>query len=155
MKKVILLMIMVILIFSIVGCRKKPGNDYDSEIGTALNVVKEAWIKYYSNFDMEPYLEIKNTRIIFIKDNAVDEYDKFAEYDYIVEFILFTNIFGSSPYYMEVTESVVVYKDGRTELQRENPLKVYRSIMYKTNYSDIIKAVVDLGSEYNQVLELN
>ena len=85
MKKAKMVMVMLVLVFSFWGCEKyKPdngvvnsGRDYDNEVKAAIDVIKGTWINVYSHLDAEPYLEIKNTRIIIIKDNAVDQFKEF------------------------------------------------------------------------------
>jgi len=54
----------------------------------------------------------------------------------------------------KASESVVVYTDGHAEVPMENPMQRYLYRTLKPDFSDITEAVVDLGSEYNQVLEL-
>lgn len=162
MKKMTMLMLLLMLISSLAGCKKNQpengaaasGSSYEKEVETAITAIKEAWLEDRGLQDVDPYLEIKNTRIIFIKDNASEE---FKNYDYVVEFILFSNYFGSAPYYenVGVNDSVVVYKDGHAEVQKQNPFVMYRSRTFESDFSNIIETIIDLGPEYNQLLDLS
>lgn len=102
------------------------------------------------NVEYNGYFEIKNTRVIEIGDTDIE---LFKDIDYIVEFVLFTDYFGSAPYYSSIgiSDTVVVYSDGTMEVPNMNLLTAYRSRYYSTDFSDIIKKVYDCKDKYNCV----
>lgn len=130
---------------------------YKPLVVPAIELLKEQWKANYTkdNLSKNGYLEIKNTRIIWINDglsesesNSVKQY--FSNVDYIVDFILYTDYFGSEPYYSNtwLDNCVIVYTDGTKKVARDQ-LDLYRSRSYNSDYSEIIKSIIDLGSEYN------
>ena len=74
----------------------------------------------------------------------------FKDVKYIVEFILFTDYYGSAPYYSEavVSNVAVIYKNGNAEITGDL-FRRYSSATYSYDYSNIIKNIVDCGSKYN------
>ena len=155
MKKLITLFLSIILMINFVSCSsfvsneeiKEPINAYDSVIKEAIDVVKDEWKNQYEEHCGDGYFEIKNTRVIEIKDNDISV---FKDVKYIVEFILFTDYYGSAPYYSEavVSNVAVIYKNGNTEITGDL-FRRYSSATYSYDYSNIIKNIVDCGSKYN------
>ena len=106
------------------------------------------------------YLEIKNARIIWVQEGLEKSDDSsaarfFGGMDYFVEFVLYTDYFGSEPYYGNawIDNCAIVYTNGAIQISRE-PLDLYRSRSYNMDYSRIIEEIVDLGAEYNAVYRL-
>ena len=153
MKKLCSLILVLCLIFSLSAC----GNDnFQKElVDEAIKELKSSWEDIYddSSVKTDGYFEIKNTRVIEIKKNDIEE---FEDVDYIIEFVLYTDYFGSAPYYSNVgvTDSVVIYDNGDMEVSNVNILRMYSSRYYTYDYSDIIKEVNDYGDKYNCVENL-
>lgn len=155
MKKLITLFFSIILMINFVSCSsfvsneeiKEPINAYDSVIKEAIDALKDEWKNHYEEHNGDGYFEIKNTRVIEIKDNDISV---FKDVKYIVEFILFTDYYGSAPYYSEavVSNVAVIYKNGNTEITGDL-FRRYSSATYSYDYSNIIKNIVDCGSKYN------
>ena len=153
MKKLITLFLSIILMINFVSCSsfvsneeiKEPINAYDSVIKEAIDVVKDEWKNQYEEHNGDAYFEIKNTRVIEIKDNDISV---FKDVKYIVEFILFTDYYGSAPYYSEavVSNVAVIYKNGNAEITGDL-FRRYSSATYSYDYSNIIKNIVDCGSK--------
>lgn len=155
MKKLITLFLSIILMINFVSCGKiglnseknEPVSAYDSVIKEAIDALKDEWKNQYEEHCGDGYFEIKNTRVIEIKDNDISV---FKDVKYIVEFILFTDYYGSAPYYSEavVSNVAVIYKNGNTEITGDL-FRRYSSATYSYDYSNIIKNIVDCGSKYN------
>lgn len=165
MKKIFLILLSFALVFSLTACNlaflhkvvdgvmeNKPEDDAMEELAeAAIELLKLEWKDIYSSDFLESdcYFEIKNTRVIEINETN----DKILKnVDYIVEFVLYTDYFGSAPYYCStgLSDSVVVYDDGTMEVSRSNVLQIYRTAYY-ANLSDVVKTVYDLGDMYNCV----
>ena len=75
----------------------------------------------------------------------------FQNVAYIVEFVIFSDFYGSAPYYGNVgyLESVAVYTDGTMEACKTNPLKEFRGKTYSTDYSEFLDSVVEYADAYN------
>lgn len=156
MKKYCIILLMLVglmLILTACGSKKKAESP---EVQKGIDALTEKWEEIYSDgrYEGDKHLEIRNTRVVQVNpDTAVAE---FQDVDYIVEFILFTDYFGSGPYYenVGVYDSVMVYKDGTVLVEARNPLSVYRGINYITDFSDIIESISDYGDAYNQTIQL-
>ena len=83
--------------------------------------------------------------------------EQFEKIDYIVEFELLSNVWNSSPYYVNrsTNSTVIVYLDGTKEISKYNPFNVYFSTNYTSDFSDIIESVEDYHGEYDQILDLS
>ncbi len=155
MKKLITLILSILIILSLVSCANNaadneindPISSYDKIVNESIDALKSEWKNIYKEYDRDGYFEIKNTRVIEIKDNDIS---LFKDVKYVVEFILFTDYYGSAPYYSEavVSNVALVYKNGEIEITRD-PFRLYSSATYSYNYSDIIENIVDCGSRYN------
>lgn len=150
MKKLYSLLLVLCLIFSLSAC----GTDKNDIVSKAVSVLENHWEDLYedSKVETDGHFEIKNTRVVNIKENNTEE---FKNIDYIVEFILYTDYFGSAPYYQNVgiDDTVVVHKDGTMEVQR-NLINLYRSKYYSNDFSDFIKSIDDYGDKYNCIEDL-
>ncbi len=100
----------------------------------------------------DQYLEIKNTRLISIKEDATDDYGVFDDVKYVIEFMLLTNIHGTSPYYSYTTDSYAIYEND--SIKQHDAFILYRSMDYSSDFSDIIDEIHDLGGAYNEVFHL-
>ena len=158
MKKLIAILLVLTLTFSLAACGKKP--KHDSMVKKAIAELKEYWEDLYDEdedkgLDTDRYFEIKNTRVVTFKENDLQEFgfDKIA---YIVEFEIYTDFFGSAPYYVNpgMENNVVVYKDGDMEVQN-GVIRNYRNCTYETDYSDFIETIDDYRDKYNWSGELD
>ena len=149
MKKLYSLLLVLCLIFSLSAC----GTDKNDIVSKAVSVLENHWEDLYedSKVETDGHFEIKNTRVVNIKENNTEE---FKNIDYIVEFILYTDYLGSAPYYQNVgiDDTVVVYKDGTMEVQR-NLINLYRNKYYSNDF-DFIKSIDDYGDKYNCIEDL-
>lgn len=142
-----------LLVFSFVLTLSACGdNPHDELIDKAIKELQSLWQELYDNSDIETerYFEIKNTRVMELKKNDVED---FKNIDYIIEFVLFTDYYGASPYYSNVgiSDSVIVYNDGTMEVPSNNLFRAYTGKTYVYNYEGIIETVTDYGDEYNCV----
>ncbi len=150
MKKALPLVLVFVLMLILPSCQN---DKQDKKISAAVAELKSYWKDFYSeNEKTNGYFEIKNTRVIHIKENDTEE---FQDVDCIVEFVLFTDDFGSAPYYVHFLQydCVVVYRDGTMEVQN-NPISKYRATYYVIDYSHFIGSVEDLGGQYNCIEKL-
>ncbi len=155
MKKALAIILSLILLLSLTAC---GGSEHDEMIKEAIEELEEEWEDIYeetkesSNHKTDGHFEIKNTRVITIKENDIEE---FKDVDYVIEFVLFTDYFGSAPYYSSVglSDNVIVYKDGDMKVGK-NAFDNYRVNNFITDYSNIIESIDDCGDEYNCVKKL-
>lgn len=138
-----------LLVLTLTFCISACGVNENDRVSAAVNELKNHWQDVYndSKVDTDGYFEIKNTRIINIKNNTTEE---FKDVDYIVEFVLYTDLFGSAPYYQiaGIDDTVVVYKNGTTEVQ-SNLINRYRTKHFTNDFSEFIKSIEDCGDKYN------
>ena len=81
----------------LVGC---DNNNNDTMIKEAVELITEYWEELYAEDDIgDGYFEIKNTRVIYIKENDIEQ---FKDKKYIIEFIIYTDYMGTAPYYSNV-----------------------------------------------------
>lgn len=130
---------------------------YDNEVKLARAALEENWRKVYrqareSGYKTDGYLEIKNTRVIVLKDSAPD----FLRKDgcrYLVEFVLYSDYYGAKPYYFatEFQNTVSLSTDGRAAVQQRNPLREYNAITFDFEFDKFIESIHDLGDAYNAV----
>lgn len=156
LKKISIYFIFAALFFSLVACSNESDTKdigSDERVLEAIEILSEHWDEVYTKNDIEDkHLEIINTRIVNIKENNIDG---FENVDYIVEFSLFSNFYNTTPYYSDIgmDDSVIVYKNGKTEVSRINPFIRYKNTKYTSDFSDIIDSIEELHQEYNQVIE--
>ena len=138
--------------------------EYD--VAAVVETLKTCWRDEVYGFaeDASGYLEIKNTRVVVICDapkageeSAQAHADEcFGNVDYIVEFMLYSDLMGAAPYYQDAGawDCVAVYEDGSMEVLMENLFSHYTSRTYSLDFSGIIADVVDLNQDYNAVYHL-
>ncbi len=103
----------------------------------------------------ELYLEIKNTRLITIKDNIDEDkdiYGIFKDVECVVEFMVINNSYDAAPYYFHFNDSYAIYKDG--SVKAHNAFNLYRNRTYSTNFSGIIDEIYDFGGAFDMVCDL-
>jgi len=117
--------------------------------------LKSEWEDIYDKMKLETdrYFEIKNTRVIKIKKTDIEE---FKDVKYIIEFVLYTDYFGSAPYHSNyrVSNSVIVYNNGDMKVPKKDLLEDYSIKNYIWDYSNIIDNVKDYDDKYNCVENL-
>ncbi len=159
MKKVLSVIVaLFIMLCCLSGCDSAPkAEKWQKEyVDTAIEKLTDLWQGEYSGQDdiESYYLEIKNTRIISILENDVKE---FKDIEYIVEFIIFADMYDSAPYYMNsyMYNTVAFYKDGSSAVIPKNLFEIYGSKNYSYDFSEIIDEIYDLEHAYNQVIEFD
>ena len=133
---------------------------YSERIRPAIDTLTQHWKEVYADLDMtvDGYLEIKNTRIIFWKENATTEYlpDFCENVAYVVEFMLLSDYFGSSPHYFNhgIYDCVVFLKDGSVDVPVRSIFDRYRGQTFSSDFTSFIDSIVDLGDAYNETFML-
>ena len=163
MKRLIAILVLIAIVFCFAACGRQKqessvadaGNLKHHEIVTdATQQLKQYWKQHYKEDDIETdgYFEIKNTRIITIKENKIE---LFKDVDYIIEYELYTDYMGSAPYYENcgVNNNVVVYKNGTMDV-KSNLIRMYRNKTFQTDYSGFIEAIDDYQDQYNCIEKL-
>ncbi len=166
MKKISLLLCLLFIMYSLCGC-STANEDVSSVADNKRGTVVEEWQDEYIKkaieslkthqkklltSDDDQYLEIKNTRLITIKDDANDPYGIFDDVECVVEFMLLTNYYGVSPYYFYTTDSYAVYKNGT--VKAHDAFSWYRQTNDSTDFSKFIGEIYDLDDYYNEVYDL-
>ena len=155
MKRIVAMIVCALMLFSLVGCQNDGGSSknkkYDKIINKAIDLVMEAWTEEYekNNFDGDGTVQITNTRLVVIQESDGKHAEYFKDIAYIVEFVIFSDYYGTAPYYVDVgiNNCVIVYKDG-TMKATTNWIKAVFGVTfsYPTDHMD---KVIDCGSEYN------
>ena len=150
MKRIFALVLAAVMLLSCAACSKKDEktNKHHDMIQSAIKKLEQQWMTHYKEDPIgDGYFEIKNTRGITLKATDIEMFQDVA---YIIEFELFTDLFGSAPYYMNTTynNNVVVYKNG-TMAVATNMINQYRSYTYNTDYSGFMESIDDYKGQYN------
>ena len=113
----------------------------------------EVYAGAYEGVSEDGYLEIKWTRVVYIRDDTAEE--RFQNMKYYVEFFLLSDYYDTAPYYenVGVFDCVTVTRDGQYAVVN-NPIRQYRAITYNFDYTPIIQSVSDRGSDFNRVFTL-
>lgn len=101
------------------------------------------------------YLEIKNTRILHTDSSEIAKALGVDGVESIVEFIIFTDYYGASPYYYETQymNNVVFFSDGSSSVIT-NAVQMYSSRTYDAALKNCSFTVIDCGSTFNQIFDL-
>ncbi len=159
---VIILIMGVFLSTNIISNNSSTTNNaniQDENVETAITALKQHWIKTFAEYDRDGYLEITHTRVVEIDYNKNKEFaemfESWGKIEYIVEFDLYTDYYGTAPYYQNIKydDTVVIYKNGSAEV-KTNPLKLYSTKTYSYDYSKIIVGIEDYDISFNQVFDL-
>ncbi|MBE6934092.1 MAG: hypothetical protein E7462_03480 [Ruminococcaceae bacterium] len=149
MKKIFAIIICIFVVLSLVGCQNN--SEYDKIITKAIDLVLEAWTNEYkdSTLERDGTVQIKNTRLLVFQENDDGDVRYFDDVSYIVEFVIFTDYFGSAPYYVNVEKhnSVIVYKNGTMEVS-DNYMRAVFGATYSYHTENIDK-VIDYADKYN------
>lgn len=143
---------------------QQPADEYAELMNDAIAALTDAWREEYrehADFYSVGYLEIKNARVVSINDDLSqldpllkgDTY--FSDVDCIVEFMLLDNYMNTAPYYASsgLLSNVVFYTDGSWDVPKMSYFDSYRARTFNTDFSGIIKSIVDLGCAYNAVFD--
>ncbi len=136
----------------------------DEIVAKAIDSLKTYWTDeiYTGGFSTgDGYLEIKYTRVVYIK-NALDKdlptsaHEMFDGMNCFVEFMLLSDYSGSAPYYGHtgLCECVAFNKDGTFEVLQRNPLDSYRNRSYERDFSGIIERISDRDADFNDSFSL-
>lgn len=141
------------MLFSSVSCGITHQNNNENEIpekyrkyvSTAVSLINRTWRNRYASVDEteDKTANIINTRLILIKEND-NEY--FKDVKAVVEFDIFSNFYGTAPYYFNLLnyDTVTFYKSKSPEVF--DLFNRYRNQTYETDYSQFIDSIIDLGS---------
>lgn len=158
MKRALCLLLVCILCLSFASCGnsdgKKDSNDVDVTVSLAIEKLKAKWSEVYKKNNVkDQYLEIKNTRVITIKEN---DNDYFKDIDKIVDFLLYDNYFGMKPSlyrYSGTDLQVIFYRDGHSAVSNDY-FKLAFGKNYDNDFSDVVEDIYDLGAAYNKIYHL-
>lgn len=156
MKRLVAIFALIAVIFCLAACSSEQEESSASPkhhemITDATKELKKYWEQEYQKMSgditTDGYFEIKNTRVITLKEN---DSDFFRDVSYIIEYELYTDYMGTAPYYENcaIYNNVVVYKDGSMEVT-SNFIRTYRSKTYQTDYTDFIETIDDYCDQYN------
>lgn len=163
MKKIFLIISIIVCCFAICFSACSPSNNsetqqYDEMMESAITELTKGWENKYKEFDLENRdnaIYIKNSRIIELTDNH--EISAFENIKYIIEFIIFSDYYGSGGKYFHdigLYDTVIVYKDGSIEFSYYDIMRQYNNASYDYSFS-YVSQVIELESTYNQVINLN
>ncbi len=168
MKKFLSLIILLLCACVLVACSEEArrekavleiiGAEEKELVDEAVELIADTWDDRFESLSAErefpEYLEIKNVRLVHIEEAPEKFYSGCGKIEYIVEFVLFANHFGSDSGYYPLTNldsEVVFYKDGTAEVAN-GTLTKYIGMTYDVYLEDFDIEVYDLGSLYNEVL---
>lgn len=161
MKKILALTIVLsIVVCSVLtGCSedKSPvteSSNKDPMVVSAITTLEQYWKDIYAKGDIgDGYFEIKNTRVINMKENNTE---LFKDVKCVVEFDLYTDFHGSAPYYKNMYQynNVVVYKSDKPMEVVSKIIDYHCSAKYNYDVSGFVESVVDCNDEYNCVKNL-
>ena len=151
----ILALLAVVFCFTACGKQEKKNLKHHKMVTAATAQLKKHWKQEYQDenkADTDGYFEITNVRVITIKENDIKLFQDVA---YIVEYELYTDYYGSAPYYDNyvVDDTVVVYKNGTMDVS-QNLIWKYRNTAYQTDFSVFIEDIDDYGGQYNCIEKL-
>lgn len=153
---VLLAVLSLVVCLGSTGCNsegsKAESKSENKVVTEAITVLEHYWKTVYQDEIGDGYFEIKNTRVVSIKENDTEE---FKDVSSIIEFELYTDYFGSAPYYSNVAmhNNVVVYTDGSMEVS-SNVINTYRNKHYTADFSGFVESVDDYADDYNCVKDL-
>jgi len=164
MKRILAILLMLLLCCTALAQTAGPeiSEEQNALVLQAVEALKTYWTQDYQQFQpgIEGYLEIKNTRLFAIKDaptgGALEAADKMAQADfggieYIVEFMLLSDYFGTGPaYYVNacINDHVVFYADGTVAVTK-NLFNHFRAKSFSNDFTGIVEAAHDFGDTYN------
>ena len=155
----VLLLATVMTLFFASCSGEKANNDKNDKnhekILASIDLIEDAWWERYEKSGVvdkkDWYLEIKNTRYIKLSDHNVKTLENV---DAVIEFDLYTNFYGTKPYYENGVppDCVVIYTDGTMEVRDYAVMRAYRATTYDTEFANFIEYVKDYNGKYNCVM---
>lgn len=165
MKKALAILLVVITCGLVCVSALGETSSEDEIISNAVEALTTFWsgeiYQGSDNIGWDGHLEIKYTRVVYIKDeldedlpDAADEL--FGNMGCFVEFMLLSDYSGSAPYYGRagIYECVSFSKDGTIEVLKQNPLDSYRTRSYTFDFSGIIESISDRNADFNESFSL-
>ncbi len=151
-KSSIVLLVVLSMLFSLslTSC----SSNKNPMVGKATAELKMHWKNQYKESNIgDGYFEIKNTRVVHIKENDIE---MFENVKYIIEYEIYTDYYDSAPYYSNagIHNNVVVYDDGSMSVETRY-IQRYCNAFYNYDVSGFVDKVVDYNDEYNCVNKLN
>lgn len=149
MKKLICIFMALIMCLAMTACNNK--GKAEELVDKAADALSVKWKTIYDdspfNVGDDRHLEIKNTRIVYIKDTGIEE---LKDVECFVDFVLFSNYSGTAPYYtaIDAYDSVAVFKDGTVDCDLD-VITVYTGV-YGNDFAGLIDHIEDYGSDYNR-----
>lgn len=164
MKKLFAALLLAVLCATLCGCSRQE----DTMVNKAVDVLKEAYTEKYEvrqesgliqrqGRSMDGYLEIYDTRVIYVKASFRLDDDKMQDtaeqvlddVDCVIEFSVRTDI-STAPYYPNTGSytCVIVYKDGRMEAGT-SPYMDHMYNRYKYGLADTIESISNRGDDFN------
>ena len=144
--------VLLLVIVGVVLWRSQTG--MADTVNRAKSAIEYRWQSLYAegragNGSRDRHLEIRDTRVITIAPNDIEYWNGITS---VVEFSLYSNYFGSAPYYSNAGgyDSVVFYADGSCEVRSMNPFRSYSANTYSFDYSGIISGIHEFGTKYNE-----
>ncbi len=127
---------------------------YEPYVTTAKKAVITEWKKLLESNKIknDGYIEIVSTRVIKLAKN---KNDYFKNVDYVVEFILRSDYYGSAPYYFNVNmyDNVVFYKDGTCKVTSGFFRTYLAEPKTKTaDFDTVIEKIAELGDAFNEAV---
>lgn len=136
-------------------------DEEDEIVVKAIDSLKVYWADEIYTCIGEGHLEIKYTRVVYIKSAIGKDIPaywrrRFENMNCFVEFMLLSDYFGSAPYYGHagVYECVAVNKDGTFEVLANDPLDYFRRRSYISDFSGIIEKTSDRDGDFNESFSL-
>ena len=172
MKKKIAIIVFVVLVVSmfclLVSCKNNSSTtttateEEKQMIEKSFDTLKTGWAKTLAeraeknndeNLRGNYTIDIKNTRLIKIKENTIEHFQNVA---YIVEFLPYINYFDPNDIYTVYTginDNVVIFKDGHQELGRRY-INMYMESRYYFKTDEYVEEVKDFGSAFNRQITI-
>ena len=153
MRKALVLLLAILLLLPGCNNNSRKTAKKNEMVKDAVEVLEDFWREEcLISSENNGYFEIKNTRVIYLKDTDIQEFENVS---CIVDFVLYTDYYETHPYYMDIGawNTVLVYQDGTMEVTH-NPVLKYRSRTYSGDMTDIVDRVVDYRDQYNCVKDL-
>lgn len=140
-----------------------PSGDNNDFVEQAIETLKNGWAEELSKHNednaqkSDGTLKICNTRLISINQNSAHQnFEKyFGDIQAIVEFEVYSDFYGSAPYYVNagINDSVIIHTDGTPELA-SHYIRNVGSATYVWDFSQLFSDVLYFGDKYNQTFNL-
>lgn len=147
---------------------EKKNSKTDEEMcEEAIQELKAFWAEEMDRDEYNGYFQVAHTRVFHLYTESQDELiakhlceyftnDSGVPMKAFVECTLFTDYFGAAPYYenIQLSDCVAFYDDGTVMVMRKSPVALFRARAFVTDFEGIIRDIVDMGSQYNEICYL-